>query len=143
MVTPSQAFPNMSWDTQAPDLVSNFSGIIRSRWGEEEMTFRIVFTGLVVTAAASLQAAAQTTQTRSRSPPRNTNSNPSTIKVKQGDHVRLVVTALDHDRGFKLEACNVDELLKKGEAICIEFSAIKPAHSHLNARISAASGTSE
>jgi cytochrome c oxidase subunit 2 len=33
---------------------------------------------------------------------------PGQIKVKQGDHVRLVITALDHDHGFKLEAFQID-----------------------------------
>jgi len=51
--------------------------------------------------------------------------NPSVIKVKQGDHVRLVITALDHDHGFKLEAFQIDQLLKKGEATPIEFTAGK------------------
>jgi SAM-dependent methyltransferase len=37
----------------------------------------------------------------------------------------LVVTALDHDHGFKLEAFNIDQLLKKGDAVTIEFTADK------------------
>ena len=48
---------------------------------------------------------------------------PSVIKVKKDDHVKLVITALDHDHGFKLEAFHVDQLLKKGEATTIEFTA--------------------
>ena len=107
---------------QAPDMVSNFSGIIRSSWREEKMTFKIVFTGLVVIAAASLQAGAQTEINVTA---KKYEFDPSTIKVKQGNHVRLVITALDHDHGFKLEAFNIDQLLKKGEAVPIEFSADK------------------
>ncbi len=50
---------------------------------------------------------------------------PSEIKVHQGDHVKLVITALDHDHGFKLEAFHVDQLLKKGHPATIEFVADK------------------
>jgi len=61
---------------------------------------------------------------------------PSTITVKKGEHVKLTITALDHDHGFKLEAFQIDKLLKKGQATTIEFTADKagtfPFHcSHL------------
>jgi cytochrome c oxidase subunit 2 len=48
---------------------------------------------------------------------------PNTITVKQGDKVRLTVTALDRDHGFKIEAFHVDEKLPKGEAATVEFTA--------------------
>jgi cytochrome c oxidase subunit 2 len=48
---------------------------------------------------------------------------PNAIRVKKGDHVKLVITALDHDHGFKLEAFHIDQLLKKGEATTVEFTA--------------------
>ena len=48
---------------------------------------------------------------------------PNVIKVKQGEHVRLVMTAVDHDHGFKLAAFNIDQLLKKGEPTTVEFTA--------------------
>jgi len=88
-------------------------------------TIRIVFAGLVVLATASLQATAQTTPNEIKVSAKKYEFDPSAIKVKQGDHVRLVVTALDHDHGFKLEAFNIDQLLKKGEAVTIEFTADK------------------
>ena len=47
---------------------------------------------------------------------------PSTIMVKKGEHVRLVITAMDHDHGFKLEAFHVEQKLKKGEPATIEFT---------------------
>jgi len=50
---------------------------------------------------------------------------PPVVKVKQGEHVRLVITAVDHDHGFKLEAFGIDQLLKKGEATTVEFTADK------------------
>ena len=48
---------------------------------------------------------------------------PSTISVKQGDSVRLIITALDRQHGFKLEAFHVEKELPKGEAIIVEFQA--------------------
>ena len=48
---------------------------------------------------------------------------PNEIKVKRGDHIRLVITALDRDHGFKLEAFHVDQKLSKGEPVTVEFTA--------------------
>src|SRR5712691_6682490 len=48
---------------------------------------------------------------------------PNPIRVKKGDHVKLVITAVDHDHGFKLEAFHIDQLLKEGEATTVEFTA--------------------
>ena len=50
---------------------------------------------------------------------------PSVIKVKKGDHVKLVITALDRDHGFKLEAF-IDQKLKKGQPTEVEFTADRP-----------------
>jgi heme/copper-type cytochrome/quinol oxidase subunit 2 len=51
---------------------------------------------------------------------------PSTITVKKGDQVKLIVTALDHDHGFKLDAFHVNQKLQKGEPTTIEFTADQP-----------------
>lgn len=48
---------------------------------------------------------------------------PAVITVREGDRVRLIVTALDHDHGFKIEAYHIDQLVKKGESASIEFNA--------------------
>lgn len=50
---------------------------------------------------------------------------PNVITVKKGQQVKLIVTALDHDHGFKLEAFNIDQRLKKGDPATIEFTADK------------------
>jgi heme/copper-type cytochrome/quinol oxidase subunit 2 len=51
---------------------------------------------------------------------------PDVIRVKKDDHVKLTITALDAEHGFKLEAFDIDKKLKKGEATPIEFIADKP-----------------
>jgi heme/copper-type cytochrome/quinol oxidase subunit 2 len=43
--------------------------------------------------------------------------------VKQGDRVKLIITAIDADHGFKLEAFNIGRTLPKGEPVMIEFTA--------------------
>jgi cytochrome c oxidase subunit II len=48
---------------------------------------------------------------------------PNEIKVKKGDHVRLVITSLDHDHGIKLQAFHIDRKLPKGQPVTIEFDA--------------------
>jgi cytochrome c oxidase subunit 2 len=48
---------------------------------------------------------------------------PQTIKVKRGNRVKLTVTAVDAQHGFKLEAFHVEQKLPKGQAITVEFTA--------------------
>ncbi len=50
---------------------------------------------------------------------------PNEITVKKGQHLKLLITALDRDHGFKLEAFNINQKLKKGETETIEFTADK------------------
>jgi heme/copper-type cytochrome/quinol oxidase subunit 2 len=48
---------------------------------------------------------------------------PNAIKVKKGDHIRLLITTLDRDRGVKLKAFHIDENLPTGEAVTVEVTA--------------------
>ena len=50
---------------------------------------------------------------------------PDTITVKQGDHVKLIITALDRDHGIQIEAYQIKEKLPKGKPVTIEFTADK------------------
>jgi len=50
---------------------------------------------------------------------------PNTITVKKGEKVRLIITALDRDHGFKLEAFGINQKLKKHDPATIEFTADK------------------
>ncbi len=51
--------------------------------------------------------------------------NPNLITVKKGAQVKLIITALDRDHGFKLEAFGINQKLKKGDPATIEFTADK------------------
>src|SRR5258707_15873544 len=48
---------------------------------------------------------------------------PNVVRAKKGEHVKLVITVLDRDHGFKLEAFHIDQRLPKGVAVTIEFMA--------------------
>lgn len=51
--------------------------------------------------------------------------NPNVITVKKGEHVKLVITATDHEHGFKLEDFKIDQHLMKGVSTTVEFTADK------------------
>jgi cytochrome c oxidase subunit II len=51
--------------------------------------------------------------------------NPDVIAVKQGDHVGLVITAVDHDHGIAIPAFGVNQHLKKGVPTTVSFIASK------------------
>lgn len=50
---------------------------------------------------------------------------PSTITVKKGDKVRLVIKSVDVDHGFALTAFGINKPLKPGETATVEFTADK------------------
>ena len=50
---------------------------------------------------------------------------PATITVKKGEQVRIAITAVDHDHGFKLEAFNIEKTIKKGTTEVVELTADK------------------
>lgn len=49
--------------------------------------------------------------------------NPNVIRVKKGEPVKLIITALDRDHGFKCDAFHINRKLKKGNPTTIEFIA--------------------
>jgi cytochrome c oxidase subunit 2 len=50
---------------------------------------------------------------------------PATITARKGEHLKLVITALDKDHGIEIEAFNIKQELKKGVPTPIEFAADK------------------
>jgi cytochrome c oxidase subunit 2 len=50
---------------------------------------------------------------------------PNPIRVKKGDHVKLVITAVDHEHGFKLDAFGITQSLAMGIPVTVEFTADK------------------
>lgn len=48
---------------------------------------------------------------------------PATIQVKQGERVRLLITALDRKHGIEIEKFGIKTILEKGEETAVEFVA--------------------
>ena len=48
---------------------------------------------------------------------------PNEIRVKQGDRVKLTITALDHTHGIEIKAFHVKQKLTKGTPTTVEFVA--------------------
>ena len=86
----------------------------------------MMLAALTVTAlAAHAQDAAGGPATEIKVTARKYQFDPKVITVKKGQQVKLIITAVDHDHGFKLEAFNIDQKLKKGDPATIEFTADK------------------
>lgn len=50
---------------------------------------------------------------------------PDTIHAKVGEHIKLVITAVDHTHGFKVDALHINEKLEKGKPVTVEFTAMQ------------------
>ena len=50
---------------------------------------------------------------------------PNPIRVKKGAHVKLVITAVDHDHGFKLDGFNINQKIPNGTTVVVQFTANK------------------
>jgi cytochrome c oxidase subunit 2 len=48
---------------------------------------------------------------------------PGLLRVKKGEQVRLIMTAVDHDHGFKLDDFNINQKIPKGTTVIVEFTA--------------------
>ncbi len=85
--------------------------------------FAALFLSALTVGAALAQDTAQATSNEIKMTAKKYEFDPSVINVKKGEKVRLVITALDHDHGFKLQAFNIDKRLKKGVPTSVEFTA--------------------
>ena len=47
---------------------------------------------------------------------------PDTIHAKVGEPVKLVITAVDHAHGFKIDALHINQKLDKGKPVTVEFT---------------------
>jgi len=94
-------------------------------------TLKLLLTIGLLWAVAPLLARAQEEATRGgetrefRMTAKKYEFNPSTVTVRKGERVKLVVTALDKDHGLKIEAFGIEQVLKKGQTTTIEFTADK------------------
>ncbi len=47
---------------------------------------------------------------------------PGSLRVRKGDPVRLVMTAVDHDHGFKLDDFDINQKVPKGTTVVVKFT---------------------
>jgi cytochrome c oxidase subunit 2 len=83
----------------------------------------VTFAWLAATACTTAQSTPAEAGREFRLTARKYQFSPTTISVKPGDRVKLIITAIDADHGFKLEAFNIGRTLPKGEPVMIEFTA--------------------
>jgi heme/copper-type cytochrome/quinol oxidase subunit 2 len=50
---------------------------------------------------------------------------PDLLHVKKGERVRLVIVAIDHDHGFKLDEFDINQKVQKGTTVVVQFTADK------------------
>jgi len=50
---------------------------------------------------------------------------PGLLRVRKGEQVRLIMAAVDHDHGFKLDDFNINQKIPKGTTVVVEFTADK------------------
>jgi cytochrome c oxidase subunit II len=95
---------------------------------------RMMLIGLTILSAASARTVAQVakdagTQVRGvheiQVTLRKYEFNPGSLRVRKGEQVRLILAAVDHDHGFKLDDFNVNQKVLKGTTVVVEFTADK------------------
>ena len=55
---------------------------------------------------------------------------PGSLRVRKGEQVKLIMTAADHDHGFKLDEFSINQKIPKGTTVVVEFTADKAGTFH-------------
>ena len=61
--------------------------------------------------------------------------NPEEIRVKQGEKVRLLITATDRSHGFEVKDLGIKVRLEEGKETPVEFTADKPGEYKFNCSV--------
>ncbi len=95
---------------------------------------KMMLIGLAILSAASARAVAQVAKDAGMGVQavheiqvtlRKYEFNPGSLHVRKGERVKLVMTAADHDHGFKLDDFDIDQKIPKGTTVVVEFTADK------------------
>jgi cytochrome c oxidase subunit 2 len=95
---------------------------------------RTILIGLTILSAASARTVAQVAQDAGTGVQgvheiqvtlRKYEFSPGSLRVKKGEQVRLVMTAVDHEHGFKLDDFNINKKIPQGTTAIVEFTADK------------------
>ena len=97
-------------------------------------TLEMMLIGLTFLAAASPRTVAQVAKDAERGLQgvheiqvtlRKYEFSPGSLRVRKGEQVRLIMTAVDHDHGFKLDDFDINQKIPKGTTVVVEFIADK------------------
>ena len=90
--------------------------------------------GLAILSAASARTVAQAAKDVGTPTPgvheiqvtlRKYEFSPGSLRVRKGEQVRLIMAAVDHDHGFKLDDFDINQKIPKGTTVVVEFIADK------------------
>jgi cytochrome c oxidase subunit 2 len=96
----------------------------------QRLWIAVVVTGIVATSGivAQVAPAISGAVTEVQMTAKKFEFTPHTVRVHSGDHVKLVLTALDHTHGIKIKALNINQKVEKGETVTVEFTAPQPGN---------------
>jgi cytochrome c oxidase subunit 2 len=95
---------------------------------------RMMLIGLTILSAASARTVAQAAEDSGTSMRaaheiqvtlRKYEFSPGSLRVRKGEQVKLVMTAEDHDHGFRLDDFNINQKIPKGTTVVVAFTADK------------------
>jgi cytochrome c oxidase subunit 2 len=95
---------------------------------------KMMLMGLTILSAASARTVAQVAEDTGTSMQgvheiqvtlRKYEFSPGSLRVKKGEQVRLIMTAADHDHGFKLDDFDINQKIPKGTTVVVKFAADK------------------
>jgi len=95
---------------------------------------KMMLIGLTILTAASARTVAQVAEDAGTSKRgvheiqvtlRKYEFSPGSLRVRKGEQVRLIMTSVDHDHGFKLDDFNINQKISKGTTVIVEFTADK------------------
>ena len=95
---------------------------------------RVMLIGLTILSAASARTAAPVARDAGTGAQRvheiqvtlrKYEFSPGSLQVRKGEQVRLVMTAVDHDHGFKLDDFDINQKVPKGTTVVVKFTADK------------------
>ena len=95
---------------------------------------RVMLLGLAILSATSARTVAQAVENPGTSTRaaheiqvtlRKYEFSPGSLRVRKGEQVKLVLTAEDHDHGFRLDDFNINQKIPRGTTVVVAFLADK------------------
>jgi cytochrome c oxidase subunit 2 len=123
-----------AWNKRSTLWLSLVRGSLVSNKGINVNKLKMMLIALTILSAASARTVVQAAEDSGTSTGevheiqvtlRKYEFGPGSLRVKKGERVKLVMTAMDHDHGFKLDDFNINQKIPKGTTVVVEFTADK------------------